>query len=335
MTETINVVRLGAVGLPADVLRIERTDRPEPRAGEVGIRVKAFALNRADWLYARGWHYTKPVVGSRIGSECAGVVEAIGTGVMHLRPGDRVASVPFDTSAYGVQGDYAIVPERYTAPWPADLSSIEATSVWMQYLTAYFAFIEVGALGPCDHVLVTAASSSAGLGAVQLAKLCGAHVIATTRSHSKVQPIVDAGADVVLVVEDLMDLAAAILQSTHGAGVRLVYDPVAGPFMRRYLPALSMHARIFIYGLLSGAPTELDIVSLVRRAAIVHPYSMFNHVCDPKQLERGIAFVLNAITRHGLRPRVGQVFPFHRTVDAYRELDADSHFGKLVVDVAA
>jgi NADPH:quinone reductase-like Zn-dependent oxidoreductase len=335
MTETVSVVRLCGIGLPVDVLRLERMERPEPRTGEVGISVKAFALNRADWLYARGWHYTKPVVGSRIGSECAGVVESIGPGVTRFRPGDRVASVPFDTSAYGVHGEYAIVPERYTAPWPLDLSAIEATSIWMQYLTAYFAFVEVGALRVGDHVLITAASSSAGLGAAQIAKLCGAHVTATTRSHSKVQPILEAGADVVLVVEEQMDLSAAILQATNGAGVRLVYDPVAGPFMRRYLPAMSMHARIFIYGLLSGAPTELDIVALVRRAAIVHPYSMFNHVCDPEQLERGIAFVLDAITRRGLRPRVGQIFPFHRTIDAYRELDADSHFGKLVVDVAA
>lgn len=335
MTETVSVVRLGGIGLPADVLRIERTECPEPRAGEVGIRVKAFALNRADWLYTRGWHYTKPVAGSRIGSECSGVVEAVGPGVTRLRPGDRVATVPFDTSDYGVHGEYAIVPERYTAPWPPDLSAVEATSVWMQYLTAYFAFVEVGALGALDHVLIAAGSSSAGLGAVQLAKLCGAHVTATTRSHSKVQPILEAGADVVLVVEDQVDLAAAILQATNGAGVRLVFDPVAGPFMQRYLPALSMHARIFIYGLLSGAPTELDIVSLVRRAAIVHPYSMFNHVCDPEQLERGIAFVLDAIKRRGLRPQVSQIFPYHRTIDAYRELDADSHFGKLVVDVAA
>lgn len=335
MTEMVSVVRLGGLGLPADVLRIEQMDRPEPRAGEVGIRVTAFALNRADWLYARGWHYTKPVVGSQIGSECSGVVEAVGPGVTRFRPGDRVATVPFDTSAYGVHGEYAIVPERYTAPWPQGLSALEATSVWMQYLTAYFAFAEVGVLGAGDHVLITAASSSAGLGAVQLAKLCGAHVTATTRSHFKVQPILEAGADVVLVVEDQMDLAAAVMKATNGVGVRLVYDPVAGPFMQRYLPALSMHAQIFIYGLLSGAPTELDIVSLVRRAAIVHPYSMFNHVCDPEQLERGIEFVLDAIRRRGLRPRVGQVFPFHRTMDAYRALDADSHFGKLVVDVAA
>ena len=136
-----------------------------------------------------------------------------------------------------------------------------------------------------------------------------------------------------IVVGDDTDLTKEILALTGGLGVRLVYDPVAGSFMRRYLGALAAHARIFIYGLLSGEPTELDIVPLVRRAAVVHPFSMFNHVRNPMQLQLGISFVLNAIRKGGLRPTIGQVFPFSRVIDAYRDLDAASHFGKIVVEL--
>jgi NADPH2:quinone reductase len=334
MNETIRVLRLHELGYPAQTLRIERIRRPTLRPDEVGIRVHAFALNRADWLYARGLHYTAPELPSRIGSECAGVVEEVGSAVQNIRPGDKVASVPFNTTMHGVQGEYAVVPERYVAPWPEELSAIEATSIWMQYLTAYFAFIEVGQLTARDNILITAASSSAGLAAVQLAKLQGATVIATTRSSAKASLIHEAGADTVVVVDEHTDLAGAVLEASGEQGVRIVYDPVAGPFMRRYLEALAPHARIFIYGLLSGQATELDIVPLVRRAAIVHPYSMFNHVSDPEQLRLGIGFVLDAVREQGLRPRIGKVFGFEESIRAYEELDADSHYGKIVVNVA-
>ena len=335
MNESIQVVRVHGVGYPADTLRIERIARPTLRPDEVGIRVHAFALNRADWLYARAMHYTVPVLPSRIGSECAGVVEEVGSAVQGIEPGDKVATVPFNTSVHGVQGEYAVFPARYVAPWPAELSAIEATSIWMQYLTAYFAFIEVSPLTARDNVLITAASSSAGLAAVQLAKLLGATVIATTRSSAKAALIHETGADAVVVVNDHTDLANAILLASGEQGVRIVYDAVAGPFMRRYLDALAPSARILIYGLLSGQATELHLVPLVRRAAVVHPYSMFNHVSDPEQLRRGIAFVLDAIRNRGLRPRIGKVFGFGESIRAYRELDDDGHYGKIVVDVAA
>ena len=333
MTDTIRLVQLTRIGPPAEALKLIDAPRPTPGPGEVAIRVQAFALNRADWLYAQGWHYTAPVIPSRIGSECAGLVEAVGPGVAGIRAGDRVCTVPFDTAKYGVQGEHAIVPVRYLAPWPQGLSAIEAAATWMQYLTAYYALVDIARLGPGDHVLVPAASSSAGLGAVQLASLTGARVIGTTRSQTKIAPISAAGAAQVVVVDEQTDLAGAIMQATEGCGVRVVYDPVAGPFMRRYLDALAPHARIFLYGLLSGAATELDIVPLVRSAAIVHPYSLFNHVRDAAELKRGVDYVLEAVQRRGLRPVIGRVFPFSQTMEAYRELDRDSHFGKIVIDL--
>jgi NADPH:quinone reductase len=328
-----SVVQLTDIGPPCAVLRLVHVPVPEPGKGEVRIRVNAFALNRADWLYAQGWHYTAPTIPSRIGSECSGIVDAVGTGVANVVAGDRVATVPFDTSNHGVQGEFAIVPAAYVAPWPDGLTAIQATSVWMQYLTAYFALVEVSRVGSADTVLVAAASSSAGLGAIQVAKVLGAHVVATTRTASKVPVIASAGADLTLVMEDSTRISDLLLEATDGRGVNVVYDPVAGPFMRRYLGGLAMHARVFLYGLLSGAPTELDLVALVRRAAIVHPYSMFNHVCDPAQLRRGIDFVLEALAARRLVPAIGRVFSYTQTLEAYRALDRDDYYGKIVVDL--
>jgi NADPH:quinone reductase-like Zn-dependent oxidoreductase len=203
----------------------------------------------------------------------------------------------------------------------------------MQYLTAYFALVEVSRVGSADFVLVTAASSSAGLGAIQVAKVLGTRVIATTRTASKVPVIAAAGADTTLVIDEGIQLSDRLLEATDGRGVNVVYDPVAGPLMRRYLGGLAMNARVFLYGLLSGAPTELDLVALVRRAAIVCPYSMFNHVCDPAQLRRGIDFVLEALNARRLVPAIGRVFSYSQTLVAYRALDSDDYYGKIVVDL--
>jgi NADPH:quinone reductase-like Zn-dependent oxidoreductase len=116
--------------------------------------------------------------------------------------------------------------------------------------------------------------------------------------------------------------------------VRVVFDPVAGPFLDRYLDALADQALIFLYGQLSGANAELDVVRLVRRAAIVHPYSMFNHVRDPDQLQPALAFV-EAAVRDGLRPRLDSVFPLDDVMAAYARLDSQQQVGKIVVSVAA
>lgn len=326
------IVRFHELGAPADVLRIEDTNVPAPKANEVRIEIEAFALNRADNLFTYGHHYTLPTLPSRIGSEAAGRVEAVGSAVTAFRVGDHVCTIPFHTDKYGVQGELALYPEDYLAPWPDCLSAEQATSVWMQYLTAYFALIEIGEVSPDDHILIGAASSSAGLAAIQLCKDAGSTVIATTRTAKKRLAIQSAGADHV-VVTDQETLESRIKELTDGKGVRLVYDPIGGPFMKTYVNALARRATIFLYGLLSGEPTEVEVVPMVRKAAILHPYSMFNHVCEPDELERGKTYVLQRLIDGRLKPIIDRVFAFDDTLEAYRHMDSMKQLGKIVVRV--
>ncbi|NKB39275.1 MAG: zinc-binding dehydrogenase [Gammaproteobacteria bacterium] len=303
-------------------------------AGEVLFKVDAFALNRADILFLNGHHYSLPNFPSRIGSEAAGVVEAVGSGVTNFKPGDKVSSIPFHNDAYGTQGEWAIVPEQYLCSWPDSLSAEEACSVWMQYLTAYYALFEVGKLTENDYVLIPAASSSAGIGAIQLTEEAGAKAIATTRTQDKAEFLLTAGASFVVVTED-ENLAERILEITGGQGVRLVYDPIAGSFTKAYLDALARHAIIFLYGLLGGDATEVDIVAMVRKAAVIHPYSMFNHVCEAEQLEKGKDYIFSRLLNGSLRPLVDRVFDFEQTLDAYRYMETNQQKGKIVVKTTA
>jgi NADPH:quinone reductase-like Zn-dependent oxidoreductase len=330
MSAHFRAVMFHRLGNPPEVLALEDVPFRPLGHDEVRIKVSAFALNRADWLFCRGEHYSLPRLPSRIGSECAGTVVDVGQRVNRSLVGRRICTVPFHNADYGVQGEYATVPQAYLAPWPDGVPATQAAALWMQYLTAYFPLIAIADVGPSDFVLVPAASSSAGLAAIQLARLRGARVIATSRTSCKAREVEAAGADIVMTLDDEEPIATRINRFTDERGVRIVFDPVAGPFLNDYVNALADNAVIFIYGLLSGDRTELDIVRLVRRAATIHPYSMFNHVRHPEQLEPAIAFVERAVLQ-GLRPIIDSVFALDDVMSAYERLDGHLQVGKIVV----
>lgn len=330
--ETFSAVRFHRNGGP-EVLQFDELPLPEPGPDEVRFKVHAFALNRADLMFIHGDHYTLPAFPSRIGSEASGVVDRVGDRVTTFKPGDRVTAIPFYTQRHGVQGEYAVVPEEYLTPWPPGLSEVEACSVWMQYLTPYFALVEEGRLTPEDHVLVTAASSSAGIGTVQLVKMLGAQVITTTRTPDKKAFLNELGADAVIVTDE-QDVAGEILRVTSGRGVRLVFDPIGGTSVQRYVEALAPHAIIFAYGSLSDEDPVAPLAPMVRKAAVLHPYSMFNHVNQPAQRSRGIEVITRGIAGGRLRPIIDRCFPYHEALQAYTYMESNQQKGKIVVQVS-
>ena len=196
--ENVKVVRMNATG-DASVLQIVEEARREPAAGEVRIKVKAIGLNRAEVMFRSGAYLEQPEIPARIGYEASGVIEAIGENVEEFEVGDVVSSIPaFPMNQYGVYAQEAILPVTAITHYPANLSFQQGTALWMQYLTVYGAFVEVGKLNAEQTVLITAASSSVGIAAIQLAKYIGAKVIASTRGSSKVAQLLEFGADHVI-----------------------------------------------------------------------------------------------------------------------------------------
>jgi NADPH:quinone reductase-like Zn-dependent oxidoreductase len=178
------IVRFHEVG-DASVLKLEELPKPQPGEGEVLLKVEAIGLNRAEVMFRSGKYIDTPSFPSLLGYEAAGVIELVGPGVTELKPGDRVSSIPaFSMAKYGTYGEYAVLPASALAPYPQNLSPVEGASIWMQYITAY-GVIEYGGLKKGQHFLVTAAASSVGLAAIQIAKLVGATSIATTRNKAK------------------------------------------------------------------------------------------------------------------------------------------------------
>src|SRR4051794_35098931 len=181
------VVRFHKTGGP-EVLQVEDLQVPPPGKGEVQIAVKALGLNRAEAMFRRGQYLEDPKLPARLGYEAAGTVAALGPGVQGLTVGDAVSTIPsFSLNQYGVYGDLANVPVHAVAHYPKTLSWEEAAAVWMQYLTAYGALVDIAKLTRGDTVLIPAASSSVGLAAIQVANRVGAVPVALTRGGSERQ----------------------------------------------------------------------------------------------------------------------------------------------------
>jgi len=259
----VKIVRFHQLGGP-EVLQLDELPLPEPGAGEVRLRVKAIGLNRAEVAFRLGRYFVQPTLPSKIGYEASGIVEAVGAGVDQSWIGETASTVPaFAVNIYGVYGEVAIVPAFALALYPDKLSYEEGASIWMQYLTAYGALIQQGKIGNGDFVLITAASSSVGIAAIEITKAEGAVSIATTRTSKKKAELLALGADHVIATEE-EDLAARVNEITAGKGARVVFDPVAGPGLEALAAAAASSGIIFEYGALSAEPAPFPLFNVLR-----------------------------------------------------------------------
>jgi len=209
------------------------------------------------------------------------------------------------------------------------LSSIEAASIWMQYLTA-LAIIEVTHATVGDFVIIRAASSSVGLAAIQLANWAGATPIAATRRNAKRQVLLDHGARHVIATEE-SDLVAEVMKITQGKGARIVFDPVGGPYVETLAQAMAVDGTLFIYGGLSGQPTmhphwPAAFKNLSIRGWVAS--TLWNH---PERFARAKELILRGLAEGHLKPVIARTFKLDEIVEAHRYLEGNQQVGKIVV----
>ncbi len=326
------IVRFHETG-DANVLKLEDLPLTEPGEGEVRLKVEAIGLNRAEVMFRQGQYLQSPEPPSRIGYEAAGIVDAVGPGVSGIRIGDRVSTIPsFSMGRYGVYGESAIVPASAVARYPDNLSPIEGTAIWMQYLTAFGALVEYGRIKRSDTVLITAASSSVGLAAIQITRAAGALALATTRGMDKKPFLLDAGAEQVIVTDE-EDLAERVMAITSGNGARVAFDPVAGPLLEKLAEAAAPGGIIFEYGALSPKPTAFPLFTALGKGLTVRGYTLFEIVRDPEKLARGKQYVYDGLKSGVLKPLIDRTFPLDAIADAHRYMESNRQKGKIVVTV--
>jgi NADPH:quinone reductase-like Zn-dependent oxidoreductase len=295
--------------------------------------VKAIGLNRAEVMFRKGRYMVQPVLPSKLGYEASGVVEAAGAGVDPLWVGKKASVVPaFAADKYGTYGEVAVIPVHALAEIPDALSWEEATSVWMQYLTAYGALVPQGRVTKGDFVVITAASSSVGLAAIELVKSEGAVSIATTRTAQKKAELLTLGADHVIVTDE-ESLAARVAEITGGKGARIVFDPIGGKGLEALADAAANYGIIFEYGALSPDPTPYPLFPALRKHLTIKGYTLFEIVNDPAAFEIGKKYVYDRLASGAFKPRVDRTFPLDQIVEAHRYMESNAQTGKIVVTV--
>ncbi|HEY9249899.1 MAG TPA: zinc-dependent alcohol dehydrogenase family protein [Rariglobus sp.] len=346
MPRLVRFDRLGG----SDVLHTVEEPIREPGLREVRIRVEAIGLNRAENLYRAGYYMYQPhSYPSGIGYEVAGVVDAVGPGVEHLKVGDRVATVPaFSQADYALYGEVVIAPTHAVVPAAPHLSAEENASVWMQYVTAYGALVAIAGLRPGDTLLATAATGGLGVASIQIAKRVGAKVVATTRKPEKRAYLESLGPDRVVVTTE-EDLLAAVRDVSGPVGPRVILDAVMGPTLPELANLVAPAGIIVAYGALhaesvSGTPYPLPV--MIGKGVTLRGYTLFEltydparfgteRPFDPERYPAAIRFVESGLADGSLKPIIAASYPFDRIVEAHAAVEQGAQAGKIIVTVGA
>ena len=327
------VVRFHQLGGPEN-LKIEELPLRELKKGEVKLRVQAVGLNRAESMFYHGMYLEDPKLPSGLGYEAAGIVEAVGPGVDSDWIGKAVATIPgtFSMTEYPILGDEIIAPVHGIGEYPPKLTPVEASAIWMQYLTAYGALVEIGHVAAGDFVVITAASSSVGLAAIQMVNDIGAVPIATTRGSAKREELIGLGAKHVIATDE-EDLAARVNEITEGKGARVIFDPVGGPFVETLAAAAAQGGIIFEYGWLSLQPTPFPLLPAMGKALSFRGYTLWEITRRSELLDVATEYVYDRLADGRFVPKIAKTFPFAQVVEAYTYLESNQQVGKVVITV--
>lgn len=322
------VVRLHAFGGP-EALRIDTVPLAVPGPGEVRIRVAAIGLNRVEAIYREG-HFGPVGFPAKIGYEAAGVIEEIGPEVAGFAPGDRVAVLyGLSMERYGTYGEHILYPADRLVRVPAELSLIDAAASWMQYGTAY-GLVRIADVRAGDHVVITAASSSVGLAAIQIVRAHGGVPIAVTRGDDKARRLRGLGAAHV-IVSDREAVPDRVREITGGQGARIAFDAVGGDQLGALLTALRGEGVAIVYGMLGGYSTQFMLPPMMMANLTLRGWSADIQTATAQGRAALEAYVAPRLASRVLHPVIAASFALDDIAEAHRFLESNAQIGKVVV----
>jgi putative PIG3 family NAD(P)H quinone oxidoreductase len=313
-----------------EVMHLAEVPDPTPGPGEVLVRARATAVNRADTLQRRGFYPPPPGVSEIIGMEVAGEVAALGEGVERWRPGDRVMAL----LAGGGYAELVAVPATQLMPIPADLSWTEAAAIPEVFLTAHDNLFTRGRLVAGESVLIHGGAGGVGTAAIQLAQRAGARVLVTAGSAHKLERCRELGADAGINHRE-EDFPARVRELTGGRGADLILDVMGASYLARNLDALAPGGRLVVSGLQGGATAEIDLNQMLRRRLSVIATTLRGRPLEQKAeiVRRFVEEALPGFDDGALRPVVDRVLPLAEAAAAHRAMEAGENVGKIVLAV--
>ncbi|MEQ8281452.1 MAG: NADPH:quinone oxidoreductase family protein [Parvibaculum sp.] len=310
------------------VLRMDEVELPPPGKGEMRLRLKACSVNFPDILMVQGKYQFKPELPFAPGMEGAGLVAAVGEGVTKFKPGDRVVA-GLRTGGFAEEANAA---EAACRAIPGTMDFAEAAAYPAAYLTAYVALVCRGRLQKGETLLVHGASGGVGLAAVEMGKLLGATVIATSASDEKLKVVKSRGADHVLNVTK--GFREHVKELTGGRGADVIYDPVGGDVFDESVRCIAWNGRLLIIGFTSGRIPSVSVnMPLIKGFSVVGVRAGEYGRRDPEAGRANIEAVDRLAAEGKIKPHICARFPLERAVDAMRMLQNREVVGKVVIEM--
>lgn len=316
-------------------IRIEKTGGPEamqlvsaevgdPALGQVRIRHTAIGVNFIDTYHRSGLY--PMALPSGLGVEAAGLVEAAGEGVTHVKAGDRIV---YFTNAPGAYATHRLLDARWAVRLPAGISDQQAAALWLKACTVESLVERCARVQPGDTVLVQAAAGGVGVLLCQWLKSVGATVIGTVGSPEKRGIAEAAGADHVLTYADV---PARVRELTAGEGVSVVIDGVGKTSFEPSLDSLRRRGLMIGYGNASGVVGQVDFAVLARKGSLfaTRP-TLFDYYATPQDFAAGTAAVFAKIKAGVLKAHIGQTFPLVDAVRCHHALEARQTVGSSLL----
>ena len=315
-----------------EVLELRDVPKPEPRGDQIGVRVRACGLNRADLLQCKGVYPAPPGSPADIpGLEYAGEVDALGPFVIGpIKVGDPV----FGIVGGGGFAEYLVTHERMVAPIPANLDFVSAAAVPEAFITAHDALITQAHVSPGERVLIHAVGSGVGTAAVQLAHAMGCEVWGTSRTAEKLERTKALGLDHGIDTSR-DDFANAVQVASQGRGADVVIDLLGGIALERNIAALASKGRLVLVGLLGGSDAPLDLNLMLRKRLTIVGTTLRARPLEEKiaATQRFAAQVVPWLERGLVRPIVDSAFAFSEVQAGLSRMESNDVFGKIVLEL--
>ena len=312
---------------PADRLVVRDVPARDPGPGEVRVRVRAAGVNFPDVLIIQKKYQVQPSLPFTPGSEAAGDVIAVGEGVTHVSPGDRVIAF----AGVGCFAEEVVSPADEVVPMPPELGYDVAAAFTLTYGTSWHALRDRAALQPGETLRVLGAAGGVGLSAVEIGKALGARVIAAASSEAKLAVCREHGADATILYE-AEDLREAIRRETGGRGPDVIYDPVGGRFAEPAFRSIGWRGRYLVIGFASGQIPSLPLnLALLKGASIVGVFWGQFTQREPQANLAGMRELLGWMREGRLRPRVSATYRLDEVARALDDLSARRVTGKVLI----
>jgi NADPH:quinone reductase len=319
--KAIQVQKLGG----PEVLELTDLPTPEPKAGQVRLRVQAIGLNFADILNVNGEYLTRARTPFVPGMEMAGVIEALGEGVTGLEVGQLVAAL-----GPGAFAEYAVVHAAAVFPIPANLNAREAAALPVSYYTAYFALRTLGQAKTGETVLIEAGAGALGTATIQLAKEMGLKVITLASSEEKLELTRSLGADHAFL--NTGDYRDVVLEATGGKGVDIMCSIVGGPGFQDRLTMMASRGRVMVIGNASRESANLTPTALMTKNLSVIGVWLTPLVSDAAAMREASQFIGPLIASGKVKPIVGRAFKLEDSGEAFTFMLSRQNTGKVVIE---